>query len=53
MSTESPSGLTYDPFTDTYTHVWNPTKGWKGTCRELAIGLDDNAHPHSAHVQFM
>jgi hypothetical protein len=51
-STASRSGLTYDPFTDTYTYVWKTDKGWKGTCRMLSIGVDDGTDPHTAHFRF-
>jgi hypothetical protein len=43
-SSTSPAGastLTYDPTTDTYVYVWKTDAAWKGTCRELAVGLPD------------
>jgi hypothetical protein len=51
-TTDSHSGLSYDPFTDTYTYVWKTDKGWKGTCRTLTVQLDDGSSPHTAIFQF-
>ena len=44
--TAGSSSLSYDATTDTYTYVWKTNKGWKGTCRELVVTLNDG----STHV---
>jgi hypothetical protein len=41
------STLTYDAITDTYHYVWKTDKAWAGTCRRLALGLNDSSS-HSA-----
>ena len=35
------SSLSYDPLADVYTYVWKTDKLWKGTCRQLVLGLAD------------
>jgi hypothetical protein len=45
------SGLSYDPETDTYTYVWKTNRGWKNSCRQLAIQLDDGSI-HYANFKF-
>jgi predicted extracellular nuclease len=45
------SGLTYDPFNDTYTYVWKTDKGWANTCRQLVVQLTDGG-VHRANFQF-
>ncbi|MFC9179426.1 MULTISPECIES: PxKF domain-containing protein [Streptomyces] len=47
----SPSGLTYDAATDTYTHVWKTDRAWAGTCRTFHLELSDGSD-HVAHFQF-
>jgi predicted extracellular nuclease len=39
--TSSSGGLQYDTASQTYTYLWKTDKGWKGTCRELTVALDD------------
>lgn len=46
-----PSSLSYDAATDTYTYAWKTQKGWRGTCRELIVTLDDGTE-HVAEFQF-
>jgi CSLREA domain-containing protein len=40
-TTTSPSSLTYDPVTGTYTYVWKTQKSWAGTCRQLTVQFVD------------
>jgi len=35
------SGLSYDAASSQYTYVWKTEKTWAGTCRVLALQLDD------------
>jgi hypothetical protein len=44
QTTTANNGLTYDPFTDTYTYVWKTSKGWRGQCATLTLKLDDNTN---------
>jgi hypothetical protein len=37
------SNLSYDANTDRYVYVWKTAKAWKGTCRRLALVLDDGS----------
>ena len=37
----SSSGLSYDPSSDRYDYVWKTAKAWEGTCRQLAVKLND------------
>ena len=39
--TAGASKLTYDATTGTCTYVWKTDKAWKGTCRQLVLGLAD------------
>jgi hypothetical protein len=48
--TAGSSNLSYDATTDTY--VWKTNKGWKGTCRELVITLNDGTE-HVANFKFV
>ncbi|HEX9774684.1 MAG TPA: PxKF domain-containing protein [Actinomycetota bacterium] len=48
--TAGSSGLSYDTASDTYTYVWKTSKGWKGTCRQLNVKLDDGT---SYYANFM
>ena len=48
-ATAGSSGLQYDAFTDRYTYVWKPLKGWANSCRQLNVKLDDD---HLASFQF-
>jgi Tol biopolymer transport system component len=41
-ATAGDSGLSYDAATDQYTYVWKTDKAWSGTCRQLALKLDDS-----------
>jgi hypothetical protein len=47
----SSSSLSYDGRTDTYTYVWKTQKSWAGTCRQLAIALNDGS-THYAVFKF-
>ena len=49
--TAGASGLSYDAATDVYTYTWKTDKAWKGTCRELVLGLVDGSQ-HRARFQF-
>lgn len=49
--TAGSSGLSYDATTDEYTYVWKTNKGWKGTCRQLVVRLDDGTE-HVANFSF-
>jgi probable HAF family extracellular repeat protein len=44
--------LSYDATSDQYTYVWKTEKGWSGTCRQLAIKLDDGSF-HRANFTFV
>jgi Tol biopolymer transport system component len=41
-ATAGESGLSYDEATGEYTYVWKTRKAWAGTCRQLAVKLDDS-----------
>jgi hypothetical protein len=45
------SGLSYNPTTDTYSYNWKTQKSWKGTCRQLVVGLNDGTL-HYAYFKF-
>lgn len=45
------SSLSYDAATDTYTYVWKTQKGWRGTCRQFVMKLDQGPI-HVADFQF-
>jgi hypothetical protein len=45
------SGLSYDPLTGWYNHVWKTDKAWAGTCQALTIQLVDGTQ-HVAYFQF-
>jgi hypothetical protein len=45
------SGLQYDAGDDEYTYVWKTAGNWAGSCRELALGLDDGTS-YSAYFRF-
>ena len=32
-------GLSFDPATGVYQYSWKTSKAWRGTCRQLTIGL--------------
>ncbi|HSE98682.1 MAG TPA: PxKF domain-containing protein [Blastocatellia bacterium] len=49
--TASTSSLIYDAATDTYTYVWKTDRGWRGTCRQLVVKLNDGT-THVANFQF-
>jgi hypothetical protein len=49
--TAGSSSLSYDATTDTYTYFWKTDRGWKGTCRQLNVKLNDGAS-HIANFQF-
>jgi hypothetical protein len=52
-STDSQSGLQYDPLTDTYTYVWKTSAAWAGQCRRLSVAFaDPDAADHEAVFQF-
>lgn len=44
-------GLSYDATTDRYTYVWNTSKAWSDTCRQLVVKLDDGT-VHRANFRF-
>ncbi|WP_131735972.1 PxKF domain-containing protein [Actinomadura roseirufa] len=50
-TTDSNSGLTYDPGTGRYTYVWKTDKNWAGTCRTFHLKLADGSD-HTANFQF-
>ncbi|WP_165494946.1 PxKF domain-containing protein [Actinomadura roseirufa] len=50
-TTDSNSGLTYNPSTGQYTYVWKTDKDWAGTCRTLHLKLTDGTD-HTANFQF-
>ena len=50
-STAGVSGLSYDPFSDTYTYVWKTSREWSGTCRTLVLALVDGSE-HFAEFAF-
>jgi hypothetical protein len=45
------SGLSYDPFSDTYTYVWKTSRDWSGTCQTLVLALVDGSQ-HYAEFAF-
>ena len=45
------SGLTYDAATDRYRFVWQTSRGWAGTCRQLSVTLLDGT-THKALFRF-
>ena len=45
------SSLTYDATTDRYNYVWKTDGGWKNTCRQLNVILNDGT-THSAKFKF-
>jgi Tol biopolymer transport system component len=45
------SSLSYDPTTDRYNYVWKTERGWRGTCRQLVVKLNDGS-THVANFQF-
>ena len=49
--TAGSSALSYDTDTGLYGYVWKTDKAWKGTCRELVLGLIDGSR-HRARFQF-
>jgi hypothetical protein len=49
--TAGQSSLTYDSGTDRYHYVWKTDKGWRGTCRQLIVKLNDGSL-HVANFQF-
>ena len=49
--TAGSSALSYDADTRLYSYVWKTDKAWKGTCRELVLGLVDGSQ-HRARFQF-
>jgi hypothetical protein len=49
--TTGASGLTYDPFTDTYTYTWRTDRSWANTCRRLTVRLSDGTD-HTALFKF-
>jgi probable HAF family extracellular repeat protein len=50
--TAGSSSLSYDATTDLYTYVWKTNKAWAGTCRQLAVTLDDGS-THLANFKFV
>ncbi len=45
------SSLTYDASSDRYHYVWKTESGWKNTCRQLNVVLNDGS-THSANFKF-
>jgi hypothetical protein len=45
------SSLIYNASADQYTYVWKTDKAWKGTCRILAVRLNDGTD-HFAKFRF-
>jgi hypothetical protein len=41
-TTNSPSGLSYDPISGQYTYVWKTDKSWIG-CRQLIVRFNDGS----------
>lgn len=50
-TTDSPSGLTYDPGSGQYTYVWKTSSGLAGRCGALQLGLIDGSN-HEALFRF-
>ena len=50
-ATAGESGLSYDATTGEYTYVWKTNKAWSGTCRQVAVKLDDTT-VHRAYFEF-
>ena len=50
-TTDSPSGLTYDPATGQYTFVWKSGKSLAGRCGRFELGLKDGS-AHAATFAF-
>jgi YVTN family beta-propeller protein len=46
-TTANPSGLSYDPATDTYTYVWKTEKAWGNRCGTFQLGLKDGSDHHA------
>ena len=49
--TAGSSSLSYDLTTDLYIYVWKTEPGWAGTCRQLAVQLNDGS-THRANFKF-
>ena len=45
------SSLSYDSSSGQYTYVWKTDAGWKGTCRQLVLKLNDGTY-HRADFNF-
>ena len=43
-ATAGSSSLSYDATLDQYTYVWKTLKSWTGTCRQLALKLNDGTY---------
>jgi len=43
--------LSYNPSQDRYTYLWKTDKAWAGSCRQLAVVLNDGTY-HHANVRF-
>jgi Tol biopolymer transport system component len=50
-ATAGESGLSYEAATGEYSYVWKTEKSWAGTCRQLAVKLDDGT-VHRASFTF-
>lgn len=51
VSTDSNSGLKYDPVLDQYIYTWKTSKTWAKSCRELVVKLVDGT-THTALFRF-
>jgi hypothetical protein len=49
--TAGSSSISYDTGSDTYNYVWKTEMAWAGTCRQLAVKLND-ATFHGANFKF-
>ena len=52
QTVSGPSGLTYDPASDTYTYVWKTQTGWANKCGTFELGLKDGS-AHYALFHFV
>ena len=50
-TTDSTSGLKYDPATGQYTYVWKTDSTWANSCRKLTVRLLDGTD-HVAYFTF-
>lgn len=50
-TTAGASQFSYNAIADQYSYVWKTESGWSGTCRQLAVALDDGT-VHVANFKF-